>query len=1178
MGHLHNRDAWSVLPDEVVTALESWVRYEPCVLDHQEWFTSGRSGAPVASVIRSIDDDPHLLVLKFCEFDAGQRMLNLRSGWRESPGFHAHLAEPEDRPIPLTDGWSAVFMQVAAEDLEHMKALTDLHQYEGFSDYCAKIVRSVLLDWTENKVVRAERKVSVLLTDMMGRRRPAAEKWARRVGIAIDEPQVRRNDWPMPLPNPFAFVNGSEGGRKVPNLLLGKAHGDLNGRNVRVPAEPDVVPEDYVLIDYDRYSKSEPLARDPMLLLVALVLDRIDTFSSVPSDLAKVIVHPHTKDVGLLEPFRRLSAAIHTASEVLAGTRGLKPDWRRQCLLSLIGVSLAHLGRELPVRDQDAAKEWFFHIAALAAEKYLQSAPPRKSIDVPKTTASPAMRSRRTSPELVDREDELPVLRRRLTSGPGGVVMVRGQRGIGKTALVDAVLDQLRNADAAIRIHRHTVDAISRLDAGVLIDYIAGEHDPAISHTGVSSLAGLEAALQRLGDSRVVIVLDSAENLIDTETNNTATNNLDPDLDNALELLAAGHDHRVVVLLVTHQDIASATDATWPNAELPIPVGKLPPEHFFAYLASLDRTGRMVSADQIPQRLYESLQGNPRLAELAHAVVFFAQTGLADLPSLTEKLLRQQAKDVPAHLARVLFDGLTAVQQHVLQALALFDTPVPMSAVTYMCDGDPPGTAQQALTALAAYRIVRHVDDEYSVLPEDRSLILSGIDEDELRRLYRKAARRLLSLRNREPRGVNDLRVHFAELQALLRLDAPGEIFEMIRDINDVLREWNYSERLRKPREQIRGRLGDYEEMVNENALGGIYVALSEFDLANKAYDKAIKIAHARRDDVNKMRAYVNLATMYWQHNDTALALGYYELAHDEALRLGRFDVMMGALEGKADCHRRHGLYGQAIGYAENALAVPKLTDYPDSDEAQRVATTRSVAVALKLARWYGEQGRADDAQRLIDVADSAAEGKLNNWLQASCLDGRADMLYDRGDYELAVSTAQQAVDRGLRLRDGVTVLQARTTLCLSHLRMDRPREAYGEIETAHRYRKKWRSLIVLALYGLAARWKDDTNKAELRFKQLYDQAADRIERDGDDFAAWDFKGLAVCGLHMDSRKPDLKEAKEAFEFARTVASRTPVLVDRLRFMLMQLDEYGSWTGRLRSVIDLLSEHCDRAT
>ena len=81
-----------------------------------------------------------------------------------------------------------------------------------------------------------------------------------------------------------------------------------------------------------------------------------------------------------------------------------------------------------------------------------------------------------------------------------------------------------------------------------------------------------------------------------------------------------------------------------------------------------------------------------------------------------------------------------------------------------------------------------------------------------------------------------------------------------------------------------------------------------------------------------------------------------------------------------------------------------------------------------------------------------------------------------------------------------------------------------------------------------------------------------RRRKDHNDFAAWDYLGLALCGTHLDTRD-DLAEAIEAFQIARglTRPRPTPVLVDRLRFLLAQLDRHAEQPGRLRPAIDALS-------
>ncbi|MFL6123783.1 hypothetical protein [Actinophytocola sp.] len=86
----------------------------------------------------------------------------------------------------------------------------------------------------------------------------------------------------------------------------------------------------------------------------------------------------------------------------------------------------------------------------------------------------------------------------------------------------------------------------------------------------------------------MAVSIDSAENLLDPDTGKVT----DPDLDEALEMLATEPGHRVTVLLVSHQEPESPADGIWPTAETPRHVGELSLEEFLPYLATLDRHGR----------------------------------------------------------------------------------------------------------------------------------------------------------------------------------------------------------------------------------------------------------------------------------------------------------------------------------------------------------------------------------------------------------------------------------------------------------------------------------------------------------------------------------------------------------------------------------------------------------
>lgn len=1172
MGWLDNRAAWErVLPPAVVTALEGWLADTLYRLQLDDWFTEGRSDDPVARVLRVSDDDADQLVLKFFTEDGADKIRQVRRAWNESRDFADHLAEPRDEVLDLGK-WRGLFQHVAGSDLSTVISLSKLRTRPGFVDCCATIIRSIVTAWNEGKTPVENRKVADVLTDLMGRRKAAAFSWAQENGIDIggSAARVSQRGWPEVPVNPFTLLNGEAGDRMVDSLIIGKAHGDLNGRNILVPTEPDVAAASYVLIDYDRFDSKAPLARDPMHLLVALTLDdfsRVGEGSRV--DLATALVNPHLENQHV-EPFRRLSAEIRKAAAPRP-EKGLADKWTQQCLLALVGAGLVHLGRTLYTDTPAIAKQWCFHLAALAAQSYLEKCPPQ---NLAATAAAHTAGIARVRPRLVNRDRERHGLRNRLTGDQGGVVVLRGTRGVGKTALLDAVIAELKdeNGSAVARFHRYDVNAVAQLTARTLIDFVAGEAGSSPPpQNGASSLVRLETALRRLDGSRVVITVDSAETMLDPATRQL----VDPDLDEVLEVLATEDEHRVTVLLATQEEPVSPAEGTWPTAD-PVIVPKLDPDDFFEYFANLERNGILGLArlpDDLRQVLYRKLQGNPRQAELVYALVGVADSGL-NLNSLINNLRGQETKDVLGYLTRELVEGMTPLRRRVMEALAAFDIPVPRMTVAGLLTDVSEEKVAQALEVLVSHRAIYLTQDGYYFLPrKDGKLVLSQMPDENARvRQYIAAATQLTFIQNEDPRSVADLSVHFAELRALWRAERYPAAYDMIRALDrSFLRKWNCSHLLLEHREEVRGKLADeHQEMLNENALGGIYVSTGRLPEADEAYGKALSIAGSRKDHGRLMRIHGNLAALYWEFNDTTRALMYFELARDGAEQEHDLVLLLGSLEGIADCYRRRGDYDAAIRHAQSALALPAPPDSSDTDD---FTTTRRITITLKLARWYRELGQIHDAATHLDNARVATATSDDDWIHISYQDGLADMLFDRGDLEQAESAAESAIDSALLLNDRVTLLQARTTLCIIYLKLGRFTDARRAIKGAFRYRRRGRSLIVLALLALTTRQTGDLLAADEQFRRLLEEADERIALDHDDFAAWDYRGYALCGLRLEKRT-DVDQAISAFEAARTCTPPTPVLVRRLRFMLEQLDRTGRRQERLGPVIDILAGYC----
>lgn len=785
---------------------------------------------------------------------------------------------------------------------------------------------------------------------------------------------------------------------------------------------------------------------------------------------------------------------------------------------------------------------------------------------------------------ILDRDEERAALAARLTADQGGVLIVRGEPGVGKTTVVRAVLEELRQRTADLRIRLHEATPDVRIGVRTLIDDMEDDAaPPAAARAGESSLARLETALEALGNRPVVIAVDCAENLVNRNNNRL----VDVDLDEAFEVIATRSRHRVWIVLVTQVDPGSPEDRTWPSAEGPVVITKLPYDCFVSYLGELDRDGAL-GLTALPAgalaTLHRRLQGNLRLAELVHAALL-TDPGFG-VRTLIDQLIKLPPKDVPRFLTRLLVRGLGPVQRRVLEALAAYATPVHDAAVAALLQDRGADEVGNALSVLMSRRLVRRTPHGRYFLPRSgpdwASEGVAGHDpagEERWSDLLHRAANELTLLRNPQPRSIDDLTVHFAELGALMRAGLHRPAYELIEAIDGVLRTWNCGFLLLEQREALRSRLGDeHLEMANDNELGDLYAREGRFAAASDAYGRALDHAFSLDAVSARTKIHANMAAMYWEVNRTNDAYGQFVHALDEAERQGDVLVRMGALEGLANCHRRWGRYDEAMGCAEQALSLPKLPEFPNTGDAREFGSSRSVGLALKLSRWYAELGRSDDATRLLEAAEREEAERDDRWLLAACLDGRAD-LYLGQHVGWAVEAANQAVEQAVRTRDPITLLQARTTLAVAYLITDRVDHAAHEIARAARYRREGRSLLVLAIEALVARELRDLGRAEVLFARLHKDAMNRLKRDRKDpttwdlrdFNAWDLKAFALCGLRLDSQD-GLEEAMEAFCKARALTPPTPVLVGRLRFLLLRLDQCGRRPGRLQQVLDVLAD------
>lgn len=386
MSRLEPADPWTEVSKDDLRVLDKWLEINAFRLKHLGWFRAGRTGVPVGLVERHRDSDGRFehLILKFCSTDA--QVSSVQRALHESPkGFvERHLGSLVGDPVRLEPSW-AIFQTVAAGHVGNARPLSELVQ-DGDNGYAVLpiVLRSVLADWNSAGYPTSRTSTAgTFVTGVLGERiapdGPIRAN-ARRLGLVSGSRDltIARHDWGTPLPNPLRVVDDHALSElMVPTVFVGKAHGDLNGRNILLPTRPKVQAGRYQLIDLDRYRGDAPLARDPMHLLVALVMD--DFGENRPSDRARhdmirAVVDPHGSEVSPhAQHIQRLSVAVHQGVDRWASERGSGLHWDEQKLLALSAAALMHVGRDLRTPDPDRDRAWCLELAAVALREFEKS-------------------------------------------------------------------------------------------------------------------------------------------------------------------------------------------------------------------------------------------------------------------------------------------------------------------------------------------------------------------------------------------------------------------------------------------------------------------------------------------------------------------------------------------------------------------------------------------------------------------------------------------------------------------------------------------------------------------------------------------------------------------------------------------------------------------------------------
>jgi tetratricopeptide (TPR) repeat protein len=788
-----------------------------------------------------------------------------------------------------------------------------------------------------------------------------------------------------------------------------------------------------------------------------------------------------------------------------------------------------------------------------------QPAPTRaKFVNTPPVVAPGYFQDRHVESELVGDF---------LRADDARLMTVVGRGGVGKTAMVCRLLKELEGGHLPDDLGELTVDGIVYLSpAGAhpvnfpnlfadLCRLLPPEtadrllqryRDPHETPTAL-----MRALLDAVPSGRVVVLLDNAEDVIDTDSGEFGIT--DAALDEALHALLSAPAHGVKVILTTrvaprglllvqperqHRlDLDEGLD--FPYAE--------------QVLRARDPDGRLglkVAPDELLGRARERTRGYPRALEALTAIL------AADRNTTLPELLAETAK-LPGNVVDVLvgeaFSRLDTPAQQVMQALAVYTVPVPPVAVDYLLQPYRRAVdTAPVLSRLVNMQFVRREAGRYHLHQVDRDYALSRVPAGELAdRDADPAPFTQQALRHRgadyfeqtrTPREswktLADLGPQLAEFELRYQAQDYDTAAQVLLGIDDdYLILWGHYRLTVEMHQRLGGHLDEpATDAASKNSLGLCYEMLGQLRRAIDLFEQALSINREAGDRGNQSTNLGNLGNCYYELGQIPRAIDLYEKSLAIVRETGDHEGEIAALGCLGNCYHDLGQIPRAIALFEQGATIARDAGWPQGEASslsnlgvchqdlgeipQAIGLYRqALAIDRRISYRYGE------ALDLVSLA--SAQGDLGAWGQAAKYCWQAIDVGDAISSAQAQSGARRWLARICLLTGDLPAAQQAATVARGH---DYPQE---------------RAEISLLL-GIAQLGQDQPAQAAQEFGLAVTQADELLQQASGAYATLDTKALALCGLALTADPEKAVEAAAAFRAARAITSADGIVKQTL--------------------------------
>jgi tetratricopeptide (TPR) repeat protein len=771
---------------------------------------------------------------------------------------------------------------------------------------------------------------------------------------------------------------------------------------------------------------------------------------------------------------------------------------------------------------------------------------------------------------FLDRTIETRRLEDRLRDSSVRLLAVVGSAGIGKTAMIVRLVDDLRSIPGQLPIDAFLympADGSRPIGPAILLEELSkivpdeeasaslGEH---LNDSALALSDKIGVTLKQLAGSRVLVVIDSAEALLDN-----GGRVRDYELDELFRGLLSRSDHGVKLVLASRsapepllRQFPVSTDRLQVDNGLPSP-------DTMRFLRSLD-SGGVYELGSAPEEHLEEVRrltdGNPRALELVYSVL--EGDPELSLPQFLQEMDGvSEDEDMLSYLVGRLFDRLDPVDRRVMQALSIYGRPVPATAVDYLLHSYLEGyESETTLQRLVDRRLVRQDHDRFYVpRSPDGQRLLDGIpfgqpaDRDRKpppltqQAMFQLAADYFKTHRKQRIERIGDLSPWFAEIDLRIREQDYRTALRLMSTIDrDHLTGWGQSNAIAPWREELIDKLGDENwEVHNLSMLA--YARRLEEDLSEAAdrLKDAIKRAVRLRDEENLVRLSNELGSVQFENGEVTDAARSYERGRKAARKQRMKLEEARARDGLMLCDAEMGRFRRALDHHKGACQA--LNGLHDKD-----SKVLRAELLLNVGWIHSQLGRDAEALDLLREARKHAREQHEELLEGWILNSEAQVLID-GHPAQAIEPATEAVSIGARTRNPNLSRDANTSLALAHLCSGNLNAASEAADAASKYRQSRRALGAFALQGITAYRNGYLDKARLAFQDTLLQAKKLREHERRNYQVLDLDGLAQYGLALCGDRDRFDSAVRAYREARAITREWGVV----RRALCLLDELG---------------------